>query len=155
MSHTTGNTRHRGALLRGRPAGARGPPADRLTLEITEAAIDDHPQVTENIVAVRRLGARIAIHDFGVGHSSLGRLSKLPVDVLKIDGSFVDPISDPDAEVPLLEAIIAMGHALGARVVAERVETEAQARVLERYGCDFAQGWLFGRPCAAEVRQSA
>ncbi|HEY0889684.1 MAG TPA: EAL domain-containing protein [Nocardioides sp.] len=132
-----------------------GVPADRLTLEITEAAIDDHPQVTENIVAVRRLGARIAIDDFGVGHSSLGRLSKLPVDVLKIDGSFVDPISDPDAEVPLLEAIIAMGHALGARVVAERVETEAQARVLERYGCDFAQGWLFGRPCAAEVWQSA
>lgn len=132
-----------------------GVPADRLTLEITEAAIDDHPQVTENIVAVRQLGASIAIDDFGVGHSSLGRLSKLPVDVLKIDGSFVDPITDPDAEVPLLEAIIAMGHALGARVVAERVETEAQARVLERYGCDFAQGWLFGRPHAAEVWQQS
>ena len=130
-------------------------PGDRLVLEITEAAFDDdHPQVISTLTALRAAGVRIAIDDFGVGYSSLGRLGTLPLDILKIDGSFVDAIEPGSSQAPLIEAIVSMGRALGAQVIAERVETEHQASVLEQLGCRLVQGYLIGRPSDAEAWQA-
>lgn len=140
-----------GALL-----DRHGVAPERLVLEITEAAFeDDHAQVLVSLRGVRALGVRIAIDDFGVGYSSLRRLGTMPLDILKIDGSFIDAIPHGSAEAPLLEAIVAMGRALGAQVIAERVENDHQALVLQLLGCELAQGYLFGRPCPPEAWTAA
>lgn len=124
-----------------------GLPGPRLMLEVTEAVYDEgDPQVSRTLHEVRALGVRIAIDDFGSGYSSLRWLDRLPLDVIKIDGAFIDNIREGSPDAPILEAIVAMARSLGVRVVAERVETEHQARVLARLGCELAQGFLFGRP---------
>jgi EAL domain-containing protein (putative c-di-GMP-specific phosphodiesterase class I) len=96
--------------------------------------------------AIRQLGCRIGLDDFGTGYSSLSYLRRLPIDFLKIDGSFIADIdSDPQANA-IVGAIITMADALALEVVAEGVEREAQADSLRDLDCGLAQGYLFGRP---------
>jgi len=122
-------------------------PAERLEIEVTEsAAMEDHAAVARTLVRLKDIGVGIALDDFGTGHSSLSRLCQLPIDTLKIDRSFVDGIGqDRDSET-LTRGIVEIGHRLGMSVLAEGVETEDQAAVLRGWGCDAAQGFLFGRP---------
>ena len=134
----------------------------RLELEITESiAMDEMKIVLDALADLKRIGVSIAIDDFGTGYSSLGYLQKLDVDRLKIDRSFVhglnahlgDDASDA-ARAPfssIAEMIVRLGHNLNLQVVAEGVETEEQARLLHRFGCDRAQGYLYSRPIAAEA----
>ena len=103
----------------------------------------------EMLAALGRLGVRIAIDDFGTGYSSLACLKRFPFSLLKIDRSFIRDLSDDSDDAAIARAIVSMGHVLGLRVVAEGVETEAQARLLREMGCDEAQGYLFGRPISA------
>ena len=100
-------------------------------------------------VATRALGVRIAVDDFGTGYSSLGYLQRFPVDVLKIDRTFVEGIAAPSHDPVLTRAIVALGAALGLRVVAEGIERPDQAAALAELGCSFGQGYLFARPMPA------
>ena len=99
---------------------------------------------------LRRLGVRIAIDDFGTGYSSLSYLKRLPVDVLKIDKSFLDTIDSVSADVAIVQAVITMGHALGMKVTAEGVERVEQADCLRELGCDSAMGWLWSAAVGPE-----
>ena len=127
-------------------------PADLLVVEVTESALGaEEPAVRENLRRLREHGVHIALDDFGSGYSSLRRLEALAPDVLKIDGSLVSSIGDETQEAPILTAIVAMAHALGAQVVAEWVETPHQAQLLTRLGVDIGQGFLFGRAEPAAV----
>jgi len=128
---------------------AAGPPG--IDLEITESLfVDDYRAVIDKLEAIRALGMDISIDDFGTGYSSLGYLAKLPVNSLKIDGSFVAAMVRERQAKSLVEAIITMAHALGLKVVAECVETEEQAAMLQAMGCDQIQGYLTGRPMPLE-----
>ncbi|MGY1807663.1 EAL domain-containing protein [Blastococcus sp. SYSU D00669] len=119
----------------------------RLCLEITEtAAITDLAATAARLDELRRLGVRLALDDFGAGHSSLTLLRRLPVDLVKIDRSFVEPVATDTADAVLVRLVIEAAHSLGKRVCAEGVETLEQAQQLVAMGCDSAQGWLFGRP---------
>jgi diguanylate cyclase (GGDEF)-like protein/PAS domain S-box-containing protein len=122
-----------------------------LELEITETAVADQPsEALAGLRELRALGVQIAIDDFGTGYSILSRLQLFPVDKLKIDKSFVDAIALAVDRAPLVAAMIAMGHGLGLRVVAEGVETSEQLSFLRKDGCDMVQGFLISRPVAAE-----
>jgi PAS domain S-box-containing protein/diguanylate cyclase (GGDEF)-like protein len=118
-----------------------------IELEITESMImENFEQNTANLQAIRNKGVRIAIDDFGTGFSSLGYLSKLPVDTMKIDRSFViEMTADPRGQA-LVSTIISLAHALNLKVVAEGVETEEQASLLRLLNCDEMQGYLFSKP---------
>jgi EAL domain-containing protein (putative c-di-GMP-specific phosphodiesterase class I) len=120
-----------------------------LELEITESLImQDIGLSTTRLEAVRALGMTVAIDDFGTGFSSLNYLSKLPVDTLKIDRSFVIEMDKPEG-LALVTTIIVMAHALKLKVVAEGVETEQQMRQLLSLNCDEMQGFLFSKPVPA------
>jgi len=119
----------------------------QLVVEITEAVFDGgDPQLVQTLEQIRALGVGVAIDDFGSGYSSLRWVDSLPLDVMKIDASFVWAIPEDSDHAPVLEAMIAMGQALGKRVIAEGVETEHQAEVLQKLGCELGQGYLFARP---------
>jgi EAL domain-containing protein (putative c-di-GMP-specific phosphodiesterase class I) len=117
-----------------------------LELEITEGILmEDQGQVVEVLEALRALGVRIVVDDFGQGYSSLAYLTRFPIDRIKIDRSFVQqlgPTGSP-GDKAIVDAIIVMAHALGMSVVAEGVETAPQARYLRDRGCEEAQGYLF------------
>lgn len=119
----------------------------RLVLEITEGALVDDPDAARTVLTdLRRLGVAVALDDFGTGWSSLSYLRTLPVDVVKIDRSFVaDVPHDPDA-CALVAAVLGLGHGMGLRVVAEGVERHDQLRILRDMGCDEYQGFLDGLP---------
>jgi diguanylate cyclase (GGDEF)-like protein len=120
-----------------------------VQVEITEnTAMADFDLAINYLAYMRDRGVRIAIDDFGTGYSSLAYLQRFPVDCVKIDRSFLE---DYQSNATLLEAIIAMGHALGLEVTAEGVETYDQLKFLSRLGCDKAQGFLFCRPVSPEV----
>ncbi|WP_148862800.1 putative bifunctional diguanylate cyclase/phosphodiesterase [Marinobacter fonticola] len=125
-------------------------PAD-IELEITESVFMD-PQ--SNAIALlerfRRQGIRIALDDFGTGFASLSMLKSLPLDVLKIDRSFVSDITDENQSYGLIDAILTLGKAQNLTVVAEGVETDEQLRYLRDGGCQIIQGFLTGKPCSAE-----
>jgi diguanylate cyclase (GGDEF)-like protein len=122
-------------------------PPERLELEITERVALQGPDATlKTLRRLKDLGVVLAIDDFGTGYSSLGYLRHYPVDTLKIDYTFVrDAAADPGAAA-IARTIVAMGHQLGMRVVAEGVETEAQFHLLRLIGCDAVQGYLVSRP---------
>jgi len=128
-------------------------PAETLELEITESAV--MRDVTESIRAMNRLrelGVSLAIDDFGTGYSSLSYLSRLPVNAVKIDQSFLQQAHPPESALPIIEAIVALAHNLGLAVVGEGVEKASQFDVLRKAGCDRVQGYLFSReltPAAA------
>ncbi len=127
--------------------GASGLSPERLCLEITEtAAITDLVTTAARLGELRELGVRLALDDFGAGHSSLTLLRGLPVHLVKIDRSFIERVTRDTADAVLVRFVIEAAHSLGRRVCAEGVESADQARQLVAMGCDAAQGWLFGRP---------
>jgi diguanylate cyclase (GGDEF)-like protein len=121
-----------------------------LTLEITETAlVRDVPAACERLEEVKALGVRVAIDDFGTGYASLSHLQRMPVDVLKIDRSFVAALNDGGRSRELLAAILGVGQSLSLSVVAEGIEELDQRTTLEAMGCEMAQGFLLGHPGAA------
>ncbi len=126
---------------------AAGIPAMWLELELTESVImQDVEQAATKMGNLRELGISISMDDFGTGYSSLSYIQRLPFESVKIDQSFVREIRQAADRPPLVQSIIGMSHALGKRVVAEGVETEAQLRALIDMDCDVGQGFLLGRP---------
>ncbi|MBV9955558.1 MAG: GGDEF domain-containing protein [Pseudolabrys sp.] len=122
----------------------------RLLLEITEGMLIDNPEeMIVRIKALRDLGLRIALDDFGSGYSNLGYLQRFPFDKLKIDRSFVSPLRSLGNASVVLQAMVGLGRALGVSVLAEGVETEEQRVLLRLAGCDEMQGFLFARPMPA------
>jgi len=120
-----------------------------IDLEITESLImEDIAGNIAKLKAVRELGVNIAIDDFGTGYSSLGYLAKLPVQSLKIDGSFISTMEQDANAMTLVSTIISLAHSLRLKVTAEGVRTESQAKMLRLLHCDEMQGYLFGRPLA-------
>ena len=120
---------------------------DALCLEVTERALAHNPETAiRSLKALKELGVRLAIDDFGTGLSSLSNLKRLPIDAIKIHESVVRDLGTDPQEGPIVGAVVELGHALGLSVVAEGVETDAQAAELRTLGCDGAQGFLFGRP---------
>jgi diguanylate cyclase (GGDEF)-like protein/PAS domain S-box-containing protein len=123
-------------------------PSD-LRIEITETALMDSPAVAAGVLTeLRNLGVKIYLDDFGTGYSSLSHLHKLPVDALKIDRSFVRSLLLPERPA-IVESILALARTLNTSVVAEGIESDGQARELERLGCTHAQGYFFSRPLSA------
>jgi EAL domain-containing protein (putative c-di-GMP-specific phosphodiesterase class I) len=121
-----------------------------LELEITESLIMDDVKLSiANLHVIRALGVRVAIDDFGTGFSSLSYLSKLPVDSVKIDRSFIGEMVLSPEGLSLVSIIIDLAHSLRLRVVAEGVETEEQSRLLQLLRCDELQGYLFSKPLPA------
>jgi diguanylate cyclase (GGDEF)-like protein/PAS domain S-box-containing protein len=124
-----------------------GAPAECITLEITESVImRDTESSLRTLSALKTLGVRLAIDDFGTGYSSLSYLQRFPVDVLKIDRTFVDGVARGGSDAALARTIITLGQTLGLQTVAEGVEDESSRAQLERLGCVLAQGYLFSRP---------
>jgi diguanylate cyclase (GGDEF)-like protein len=127
-----------------------GLPPGRLVLEITESALmADAEQAITVLRGLKNLGVRLSIDDFGTGYSSLSYLKKFPVDILKIDRSFVDGLGVEDDDSAIVQATINLAHSLGLTTVAEGTETPEQVRALIDLGCDKAQGYFFSRPLAA------
>ena len=123
-----------------------------LHLEVTETALMEHlDRATEVLARLRALGAKIALDDFGTGYSSLNYLSRLPIDKIKVDKSFVQRLQHDSASRAITEAVIALGHALKLKVVAEGIESEPVLRHLREMGCTQAQGFHICRPVPAEA----
>jgi diguanylate cyclase (GGDEF)-like protein/PAS domain S-box-containing protein len=129
-----------------------GVAAEFLKLEITEGVLlNGYGHINDILTALNELGVAIVMDDFGTGYSSLSYLRTYPFDILKIDRSFVSDITEDGANRELVNASIDMAHGLGLEVVAEGVETEGQLSHLVDRGCDYVQGYLFGKPQAADV----
>lgn len=127
-----------------------GLPPDRLELEVAESFVmGQEDAAIATLRRLRRLGITIAVDDFGTGYSSLSRLKQLPIDRLKIDRSFVQDLPHDEDDSAIARAVIALGHSLGLRVIAEGVETAAQAQFLLDEGCQEAQGYYYSRPMPA------
>jgi diguanylate cyclase (GGDEF)-like protein len=125
-------------------------PPESLILEVTERVlVEDGGLMVERLADLRRLGVRLAIDDFGTGYASLAYLRGLPVDILKIDPSFVAGLGHDDTLTLLTRTIVQVGHDLGIMVVAEGIENQRQLRVLREMGCGYGQGFLVARPMAA------
>ena len=121
--------------------------AKELKLELTETVMVDHPEIALKIM--RRLidlGCSLALDDYGAGHSGLRYLQRYPLDTLKIDGAFIEPIAGSAQSLEIVRSSVALAHSLGMSVVAEGVETEGVREKLVKMKCDFGQGWYFGRP---------
>jgi diguanylate cyclase (GGDEF)-like protein len=123
-----------------------GLPAVRLVIEVTETAVFDGGAALDSVHALHRLGVAVALDDFGTGHSSLGLLRTCPVDILKVDKSFVDEITTDSDQAVIATALIHIAAGLHLEAVAEGVETADQAARLHRLGYRFAQGYHFARP---------
>ncbi len=123
----------------------------RLGLEVTESMLlDNFEHVARTLSELKAIGVEISLDDFGTGYSNLGHLSKLPIDVLKIDRSFVHEVTAPTQDVSITRALISMAHGLHMRVVAEGVENESQLALLVASRCDMIQGFYFSRPVRFE-----
>jgi diguanylate cyclase (GGDEF) domain len=128
--------------------GAHGVPLGKVTVEVTESVyLDQRDQtVAQEIAEIRSAGMFIALDDFGTGFASLTHLLSVPVDILKIDRTFVQRVANEQAGAVIIRGLIDIAHGLGIRVVAEGIETEEQARSLAAFGCQRGQGFLFSRP---------
>lgn len=149
-----------GTMLR-QMVGIHAVDATRLTLELTEHVMArDHERVAQLMAEIKELGVRLSLDDFGTGYSSLAYLKTLPFDELKIDGRFVADIEKGESDRALVKTILAMARNLGLTAVAEHVENIRQQAFLRAFGCDYFQGYLYGKavPAAAfldRVRQTA
>jgi len=122
-----------------------------LELEITESVAMENPELAiGQLQALRDIGIELAIDDFGTGYSSLAYLKRLPIQVLKLDRTFVRDIETDPNDAEISAATLALAHNLGLKVTAEGVETEAQRDYLIQHQCDFMQGYLFSKPLMAE-----
>ncbi|NEI05349.1 EAL domain-containing protein [Rhizobium leguminosarum] len=131
-----------------------GFPISRVQIEITEGALlEDVEMVRATIQSFKALGMGLALDDFGTGFASLTQLHAFPFDKLKIDMSFVRTMEGDSCSRKIVTSVIGLGQSLGMAVVAEGVETEQQATMLRRLGCDVGQGWLFGKPLKAADTQ--
>jgi diguanylate cyclase (GGDEF)-like protein/PAS domain S-box-containing protein len=125
---------------------------ERLVVEITEsAAMHDTAATAAVLHELKQTGVIIAVDDFGIGHSSLAYLKHFPVDLLKLDGSFIEEIGVNEKDEQMLEIMISLAHRIGAQVIAEGVEHQAQMDWLTAAGCDYIQGYLVGRPTPADA----
>ena len=123
---------------------------DRLEIELTESLfMSDVTLAVEQLHSMKSLGVQLSIDDFGTGYSSLSYLSRFPIDVLKIDRSFVNDITRDASDAAIVASIIALAHNLKLAVIAEGVETREQLDYLRRHGCDEMQGYLFSRALPA------
>ena len=126
---------------------ATGLAPEQLVLELTETAFTDQvDRASGTIAALRELGVRIAIDDFGTGYSSLSYLQQFPVDVLKIDRSFVAGMLDGSQHPAVVQAIVELGHSLDLQTVAEGIEQDGELAQFRALQCHRGQGWLFARP---------
>ncbi|MEC9432729.1 MAG: EAL domain-containing protein [Pseudomonadota bacterium] len=129
---------------------ASGLAPERLELEITEASmIEDHAQLRAVMVALKGLGVRVAMDDYGAGYASLAALRNFPFDKIKIDREFVETLGEDPQSTAIVRSTLMLGRALNIPVLAEGVTTEAGRRILEEEGCQEGQGFLFGRPVPA------
>jgi EAL domain-containing protein (putative c-di-GMP-specific phosphodiesterase class I) len=123
-----------------------------LVLEVTEGIfIEDHGQAAAALSELHALGVQLALDDFGSGYCSLGYLRRFPVDIVKIDRTFVTDLGNDPVSAAVVEAVHGLGGALGLRVVAEGVETEQQHEQILRIGCELGQGFLYGSPLRASA----
>ncbi len=130
---------------------ASGLPGAALTLEMTESVLMERTdEVVELLRRIKTLGVRVAVDDFGTGYSSLSYLSRFPVDILKVDKSFVAQVDKEDGRGELVRTIVRLGESLRLETVAEGIETPGQRAALEAMGCTFGQGFLFARPMPAD-----
>jgi EAL domain-containing protein (putative c-di-GMP-specific phosphodiesterase class I) len=122
-----------------------------LELEITESTVMHNAQRAAALLAqLKEMGIRVAIDDFGTGYSSLAYLKRFPIDSLKIDRSFVADVPGDSGNTAITQAIMAMAHSLGLKVIAEGVESEEQFAFLRAHGCEELQGYFFSKPVTAE-----
>ncbi|MBO4927680.1 MAG: EAL domain-containing protein [Clostridiales bacterium] len=126
-----------------------GVPADQLEIEVTESIIIDEKAMHCND-ELKAMGIRIAIDDFGTGYSSLSYLNRFPANLLKIDKSFIDKMNLNEPSRQYVAAIISIGHAMGFDVISEGVEEQDQLETLRSIGCDYIQGYIWGRPLSQE-----
>jgi hypothetical protein len=123
-----------------------------LELELTEGLLIENTLASSQVLhRLRDMGISISLDDFGTGYSSLSYLKRLPIDLLKIDRSFVRDVLSDSADRAIAAAIVDLAHALGLHVVAEGIETQEQLNFMRSLGCDAAQGYLIGRPMAADA----
>ena len=128
-----------------------GIPATRLEIEITESImIDSADKALKRINELKNLGVKIAIDDFGTGYSSLSYLNKIPADILKIDKAFIDEINKGSSSKQYVASIISIGNVFDLEVISEGVETEDQLDTLRSIGCDYIQGYIWGKPMMPE-----
>ncbi|HLF10030.1 MAG TPA: EAL domain-containing protein [Gammaproteobacteria bacterium] len=139
------------AALVARLTAEAGVPPQWVRFEITESAVMKEPEkLIGTLKTLRTLGSQVLIDDFGTGYSSLSYLARLPVDILKIDRAFVSDLDQEGKQSPIVHAVIDMARRLGLKTVAEGVETAAQAALLGEWGCDYAQGFFYSKPVAAQ-----
>ena len=132
-----------------------GAPAHQLKLELTESAmVEDMDAVVARMQALRQLGVRFSIDDFGTGFSSLAYLKRLPLDQLKIDQGFVRDCLEDHNDASIAQTVIALGHSLGLEVIAEGVETAAHQAALQSWGCRFFQGYGISKPLPAQALEA-
>ena len=125
--------------------------AEHIEIEITESImIDSVERALDRIEEVRKLGIMVAIDDFGTGYSSLSYLNSFPANLLKIDKSFIDVMNQAESNKKYVASIISIGHVLGLEVISEGVESEDQLETLKEIGCDYIQGFIWGRPMPPE-----
>ena len=128
-----------------------GIPTQNLEIEITESImIDSVDEALSIINEIKAMGIQIAIDDFGTGYSSLSYLNKFPANLLKVDKSFIDKMNTSDSSRQYVAAIISIGHIMGFDVISEGVEEPDQLETLRTIGCDYIQGYIWGKPLSVE-----
>jgi EAL domain-containing protein (putative c-di-GMP-specific phosphodiesterase class I) len=130
---------------------ATGLDPGRLGVEITESALMEGGEIRARLLELRALGARLLLDDFGTGYSSLSYLLRFPIDVLKIDASFVQGLELDSEKRAIVRSIVSVGRNLGKQLVAEGVENAEQAALLRELGCDYGQGFYWARPVDADA----
>jgi EAL domain-containing protein (putative c-di-GMP-specific phosphodiesterase class I) len=130
-----------------------GLPASCLEIEVTETVLvgRDAANVEHALQTLSDAGIGIALDDFGTGYASLTHLKRFPVDVLKLDRSFIGSLEEGSSDMAIVKAVLGLGQNLDITVVAEGIETSVQATLLREQGCDLGQGYFFGRPMAARA----
>lgn len=124
-----------------------GFPADMLEVEVTESCfIADVDEAINTLLRIKKMGVKIALDDFGTGYASLSYLQRLPIDLLKIDKSFIDDMTERNDSSNFVKAIISIGHMFNCKVISEGVELDSQLEILKELGCDYIQGYIWGKP---------